>query len=115
MKTIIAVSFSLALGVSSLAFADAAHMNHTVAEIQPPQLNNDCVYFRLTDVAVADPGVSAGGPYFALPRTHPGFKEIYSLLLTAYTSGFTVSVRTTGAPAGGACGGYVGTTWLITP
>jgi hypothetical protein len=100
---------------AAAAMADTTHTSKLVAEIQPPQAAQDCVYFRLDGVSVADGGVLSNNPYFALPRTHVGFKEIYALLMSAYLTGTTVSVRTTGAAAGGACGVYVGVNWMISP
>jgi hypothetical protein len=100
---------------TAAAMADMTYTSKVVAEIQPPQAAQDCVYFRLDGVGVADSGVLSNNPYFALPRTHVGFKEIYALLMSAYLTGTTVSVRTTGAAAGGACGTYVGVNWLISP
>ncbi len=103
----------LAFLAATPAHADTTHQSKTVAEIQPPQAGVDCLFFRLTGVAQADP-IQPNNPYFALPRTHVGFKEIYALMLAAYMSGTPVSVKTSGAPAGGVCGGYVGTAWFIT-
>ena len=96
------------------ALADATYTSKTIAEIQPPQVGHDCIYFRLDGVAQADPAVP-NGPYFAMPRTHIGFKEIYPLLLAAYLNGTPVSVRTSGAAVGGECGSWVGVQWVVTP
>lgn len=112
LKTLLFLAAVPNLGLPALAAQ--SWLNRSVLEIQPPRPTRDCIYFRVGDVTVADPLVP-GGPYFALRPDEVGFKEIYVLLLTAYTAGTTVSVKTSGVAAGGACGNYVGIEWVIAP
>ena len=79
-----------------------------VTQIQAPSPGNDCTYFQLEGVAVADPAVS-GGPWFALAKSHNGYKEALTSLYTAKLSGLVVTLVTTGT---GACGAYAGINWL---
>src|SRR5262245_12585444 len=55
-----------------------------------------CVFFRLVGLGEADPGVP-GSAWFALPKTHPLFRESYALLLSAKLTGQRINVSTTGA------------------
>lgn len=105
----------ICLGASAPTSAAQSHLNRTIEELQPPQAGTECVFFRVSGSTLADPAVPGSGPYFALGRTHVGFKEIYALLLATYSNGGTISVKTTGAEAGGSCGGYVGVAWVIAP
>jgi hypothetical protein len=57
------------------------------------------VFFQLSGVSEADP--AAPNVWFAVPKTHAGFKEIVAMLLAARMSGALVSVSTTGAVACG--------------
>jgi hypothetical protein len=86
---------------------------HLVGRIFPPD-SRDCVYFELAGVPQADSNVSGGGSWFAIPRSAPGFKEIYALLLTAKTTGMALTVETTGVAAGGACGVFAGVHQIYT-
>jgi hypothetical protein len=108
------VGSMLTVATIPIAHGTTSHISKTIAEVQPPQAGKDCVYFRLNGVTEADP-ILPNNPYFALPRTHVGFKEIYAMMLAAYLGGTSVSAQTTGAAAGGDCGAYVAVNWLITP
>lgn len=81
----------------------AVHSGKALAVIHSPD-DRPCVFFRLTGVAEADP-VAPGIEWFALPKTHPGYKEILALLLTARATGQPLGhVTTTGTLT---CGTHV--------
>ncbi len=73
----------------------ATHTGKYVAELHSPD-TRPCTFFRLKDVAVADPGVS-NSEWFSVPQSHTGYKEILAFLVTAYSTGKTINVYTTGA------------------
>jgi hypothetical protein len=83
-----------------------------IAQFQPPNYNVDCVWFTLVGVAQADP-ILPNNPWFGLPRTQIGYSEMYAVLLAAKLGGSTLTVTTTGAVAGGSCGGYAGIAWIV--
>jgi hypothetical protein len=83
-----------------------------IAQFQPPNYNEDCVWFSLVGVAQADP-ILPNNPWFGLPRTQIGYSEMFAVLLAAKMSGSTLYVVTTGAAAGGGCGGYAGIAFVI--
>jgi hypothetical protein len=85
----------------------------TVARLQPPDSNRDCVFFELSGVAQADSGVPTSGAWFAVPRSHYGFKEIYAMLLTAKAMNLPITVGTTGLAAAG-CTAFVGVAYVYT-
>lgn len=87
------------LGVSCFSWAQATHYDKPVLIVHSPD-TRDCVFFQLSGVTVADP-VTPGVPWFALPKTHLGYKEIVSMLLMARVTGKTITVATSG---GLACG-----------
>jgi hypothetical protein len=101
------------LAAASLAantmLADAAISAQNYAapilQLQPPNLNVDCVWFTLVGVSQGDP-ILPGSPGFALPRSQTGYSEIYAMLQAAKLSGSSLVIETTGAVAGGACGNY---------
>ena len=95
--------------MACLAHASTTHQAKRVSMLQAPPSNGACLYFQLQGVAAADPAVN-GNPFFAVPATHPGYREIYATLLAAKLSEIPVYVTATGALAGGACGSYVGST-----
>lgn len=86
-----------------------AAQNYTaiISQLQPPNANEDCVFFTLTGIPQADP-INPNSPWFSFPRGQTGFAEIYAALLGAKLAGSTVNVVTTGTVAGGACGNYAG-------
>jgi len=79
----------------------------TIAQLQAPSFNQDCIWFTLTGITQADPSVP-NSPWFALARTQTGFTEIYAMLLATKMSGATIAILTTGASAGGVCSAYAG-------
>ena len=105
-----------ALIVACLFYTDVAlstqQYSTTVLQIQSPASTADCLWFTLSGVPQADP-ILPNNPWFAIPRTQNGFGELYAMLLSAKLSGSTVWVSTTGAAAGGACGGYAGVSWVV--
>jgi hypothetical protein len=81
------------LGISPRTIAAPTDFSgKTVALLSSPTTSADCVYFTLNGVSVADPAVP-GQPWFAVPRTHLGFKEIVSLLSTAKATDKPLTVR----------------------
>jgi len=60
----------------------------------------DCVYFTLQGVAVADPAVGTT-PWFAIPRSQYGATDAYAMLLTSKVAGLSLHVATTGQSVGG--------------
>ena len=100
-----------ALMWSSIASANQ-QWTSTILQLQPPLSNQDCVFFTLNGVSEADP-VVPGSPWFAMPRTQTGFNEVYAALLAAKISGTTVTISTTGSPAGGARGNYSGVYYVL--
>src|SRR5690349_20606438 len=91
----------LAIAASaSPAHADTSHSGKTVQYIQSPGTAGGCAYFTLNGVSEADPSVP-GNAWFAVPVTHPGFKEIMMLLAAAKLSDKWVNVRTTSSTACG--------------
>lgn len=101
--------FGIALMLSHLDPAKAAtqHLSKFVVFLQAPPADADCLYFQLDGVTTAD-SLAPGNPWFAIPRAHKGFREIYSMLLMAKATQTPVNVRTTGNLAGGECGAYTG-------
>jgi hypothetical protein len=67
--------------------------NRAVALFSSPTPTSDCLYFTLQGVPQADPGVP-NQPWFAVPRTHQGFKEIAMIVAMAKASERSITVRT---------------------
>ncbi len=68
------------------------HAWKAVAIVHSPD-SRDCVFFQLVGVSEADQ-VAPGNPWFAVPKSHLGFKEIFSMLITARVTGQSVYVST---------------------
>jgi hypothetical protein len=78
----------------------ATHTNKTVSVVHSPD-SRECIFFQLDGVAEADPA-SAANPWFAVPKTHNGYKEIVAALLLVRATGAPVQqVTTSGALACG--------------
>jgi hypothetical protein len=97
-----------ALLVGTPAQAAAYHASKIVSIVLPPAQYGGCMWFQLTGVTEADP-IAAGNPWFAVPVTHPGYKEIFASLLAAKISEKTVTVQMTNATA---CNGYAAVDWV---
>jgi len=87
-----------ALGAAAPSGA-VQHVSKQVINLFAPD-DPPCAFFRLVGVSQSDP-VSPTSYWFAVPTSHPGFKEIYAMLLAATISGMPVSVTTTGQLACG--------------
>src|SRR5689334_10571203 len=94
---VIAGVTSLLVLLSPLAFG-AIH-DGQVSILFPPD-TRECTFFQLSGVTEADP-VVPGNPWFAVPKTHLGYKEIFVVLLTARSNGRTITVQTDGTTACG--------------
>ena len=107
----------IAIVVSILTWATTSHAalwnGYEVGSVLPPD-SRDFIFFRLVGVSQADPAVPNAGPWFAVPRTAVGFKEIYALLLAAKAAGWTLTVQTTGQEAPGQCAPYALVAYLHT-
>ena len=79
--------------LSSMAQAETSHIQKTISVIQSPDTRT-CLFFQLDGVAEADP-VVPNVAWFALPQAHVGYDEIFSMILTAYTTGTPINVYTT--------------------
>jgi hypothetical protein len=91
------------------AYAQAQH-GGKVGLLQAPNAGTgyDCVYFTVQGVSVPDPAVSSHG-WFALPKTHTGYKEILVTLHTAKLTDRVIYAGTTGTTD---CGGYAVTSYV---
>ena len=93
------LAFAIITGILPVIGVTAVHTSKEVAVFHTPD-SRPCTFFMLTGVAEADP-VVAGNPWFSIPQTHLGYKEITSVLLAARTAGKTITVSTTGTTACG--------------
>ena len=89
------ISIGLIAGLlSCLAHAQVVHTDKVVEAVHSPD-HRACLFFSLAGVATADP-ITPNMNWFSVPMTHPGFKEIVAILISARTSGQPVTVYTTG-------------------
>ncbi len=101
MQKFIRMAATLAVLVSAtLLLAQENHGGYVVKELQGRDQSRNCIFFTLEGVSVADSAVS-NGRHFAVPDTHPGFQDIFSILLAASVSQQEVFVSTTGVAACG--------------
>ena len=99
MKKLLVAACSLAMLTQASAALAIDHINKVPMEVQS-DADRPCVIFRLEGVATADPAVS-GSEWFAIPKTHPSYNELFAMVLTTKAGKAPISVRTTG---GTACG-----------
>jgi len=85
----------VAFFISCVAHAQVVHEKKVVESVHSPD-HRACLFFSLTGVTTADP-VTPNMNWFAVPMTHPGFKEIVAMLISARTSREPVTVYTTGS------------------
>lgn len=99
MKTIVKAFLVAAalLAGSAPATAETTHATKRVIALHMDDYR-PCAFFRLEGVGEADP-VKPGAPWFAVPRTHPAFNEIFALLLTAKATNLPVTISTAGTSA----------------
>ena len=85
--------FSLLLGLGS---ARATNYNGYQIDLIRPGGDRPCTLFQLVGVAQADP-VLPGSPWFSIPPTTQGYKEMVATLLSAKLGARNIDVITTGA------------------
>src|SRR5688572_24218299 len=86
--------------LTSISFATsiqaAIHYDRIVEEVFNPD-TRPCIFFRLSGVPEADPA-TPGQSWFAVPKSHSGYKEIVATLMIARSTQAPIhSVTTTGA------------------
>lgn len=68
-----------------------------IEAIQTPD-ERPCYFFTLKNVSEADPTI-AKSPWFAIAKSHKGYKEVVSTIITAFALKKQVTVGTTGTGA----------------
>lgn len=92
------VAVALLLGTVSVASFAATHQNKGVSKVFGPD-TRECTFFQLSGVVESDP-VTPGNPWFAISKTHAGYKELIAILLLARATGMPLThVTTSGALA----------------
>ena len=94
-KHFVAMLASTLLLCAPVPGESAAWVNKTVVQIQSTYAGSDCFYFTLDGVTEADP-VVPGAIWFAIPRSQPGSKDAYAMLLAAKLSGQLLRIHTNG-------------------
>lgn len=89
---------AIALLVPQSGALAADHYTRTPIDAHP-MASQACVLFQLRDVSVADPAASTQ-PWFALPKSHANFAELFAILLTATAGKRTINVHTSGLVCG---------------
>lgn len=101
-KTLIALAATLAMTVP--ANAATTYIGKKVFDLHE-DASRPCAIFRLEGVTQADPTTTSGAPWFAIPRTHPGFTDLFAILLTAKAANLPVTIITDGTVTSD-CGGF---------
>ncbi len=97
---IAAVGAGLLLAAAHMPAVAVTHGFKQVSVVHSPD-HRECAFFMLDGVAEPDP-VAAGNVWFAVPKSHGGYKEIMAMLMLARVAGRQVHVTTTGSVS---CGG----------
>ncbi|HYI40564.1 MAG TPA: hypothetical protein VE053_09625 [Allosphingosinicella sp.] len=99
MKKLLLAASTLLLALQPAAApAQAVHDYKTMFDILQDG-TRPCLFFKLNGVTTADPAVA--GEWFAVPRYHLAFAEVFALIVTARTLNLTVRVTTNGATSCG--------------
>lgn len=91
VKTLVALAATMTLT------APANAVDHTAKRVLDLHVDatRPCAFFRLEGVAEADP-VTPGSMWFAVPRAHAGYTELFAMLLTAKAANLPVTIKTNG-------------------
>lgn len=81
----------------------------TVRNLQAPAKGEMCAFITLDGVSEADP-IVPGIPWFALNTTQNGYKESFALLMSAFLTGLTLQIATTGKTS---CNGYAEVSYIM--
>ena len=95
MKKLFLAACSLSLiAQAGTASAQVTHDFKLALDVHEDS-SRPCMLFRLEGVSLADP--ASGNEWFAVPRTHIAFSELFALLLTSRALRLPLLVSTTGA------------------
>jgi hypothetical protein len=111
-----AVTFSVSAFSPTPATA-VAHLVKTVSRIQTAD-NRDCFFFQLSGVSISDPAVTPTSDWFAIPRTHVGYRDLVQMVTMAKLTQNPIDVYTTGVipvTTGGVSCGLAGVLLISTP
>lgn len=97
---IIRIGLALSMLMASSAGLAVEHSGKEVSLVHSPTMGHECVFFLLAGVAQADPA-APGVAWFAVHKTHPGFKELTAILVSARLTKERVTVYTNGNHACG--------------
>jgi hypothetical protein len=99
-KILLSVSAAAALTLAQGPARAADHFGKVAQDVHNHSSEN-CIQFKLKGVTIADSAVGVPGyrEWFALPRSHPFFAELFAILLTGAAAGRTLNVHTSGATA----------------
>ncbi len=81
----------------AMVVSAADYPNKKIGYIRGPD-TRPCLLFQLEGVTTAG---NTGSPWFALSFSHPGYKDIFSIMLAAKMSGKTINVSTSNNTACG--------------
>jgi hypothetical protein len=94
MKKLLVAASSILLALQpGVAAAQTIHDNKVLLDLHEDGAR-PCALFRLQGVTSADP--VTGTEWFALPRTHLAFSELFAMLLTAAALNRPIYVSTKG-------------------
>ena len=96
------IAFTLLIFLSVFNLAHATNYNSYQVDIVRPGGDRPCTLFQLVGVSQADP-VLPGSPWFSIPQTAQGYKEMVATLLAAKLAARNIDVITTGTVPS-ACG-----------
>ena len=97
MKTTFFVLFALtlaSLATSASAEEKAPYPGRPITRVQSPD-TSPCTFFQLNGVDRAS-NASASN-WFAVPQSSKGYKDMIAMLLTAFATGKSITVETTGS------------------
>lgn len=85
----------IAIAIAALTLSHAQAIDYAGNGIVRSPDGRPCTFFQLSGVAVADPVVPAS-PWFVIPQSAVGYKEMLAMLMTAKITGAKIYVTTTG-------------------
>lgn len=88
------LSAAIIVAAAPLMMANAYYSTQQIGVIRGPDTRM-CTFFVLVGVSVADP-VVPNVPWFALPKSDPGYNDRMALLLSSKMAGKPISVGTDG-------------------
>ncbi|WP_035056211.1 hypothetical protein [Andreprevotia chitinilytica] len=91
----LSVLSTFVIATQSIAAINYYDNGYQIGVVRPGG-DRPCMLFQLVGVSQSDPTVAPGSPWFSIPQTAPGYKDMVATILMAKATSKPIFVQTSG-------------------